>query len=55
MGCVVNGPGEAKEADYGIAGGNGKGIIFSKGKVVKTVDEEYLVDELLDLIRAEIK
>lgn len=51
MGCVVNGPGEAKEADYGLAGGDGKGIIFSKGKVIKVVDEECLLDELLNVIK----
>ena len=50
MGCVVNGPGEAKEADYGIAGGKGKGLIIAKGQVVKTVKEDELVDELLELI-----
>ncbi len=43
MGCVVNGPGEAKEADIGIAGGRGKGIIFKKGKVLKKVEEEKLL------------
>ncbi len=47
MGCVVNGPGEAKEADIGIAGGDGKGILFRKGKVIKKVDQDRLVDELL--------
>ena len=52
MGCAVNGPGEAKEADFGIAGGDGKGIIFSKGEIIKTVKEEELADELLKLIRA---
>ena len=46
MGCVVNGPGEAREADFGIAGGNGQGIIFRKGKVFKTVPENELVDTL---------
>lgn len=50
MGCAVNGPGEAVEADYGIAGGLGKGIIFAKGEIVKTVSEEKLVDELINLI-----
>ncbi len=50
MGCVVNGPGEAREADYGIAGGKGKGIIISKGEVVKTAPESELVDELMNLI-----
>ncbi len=47
MGCVVNGPGEAKEADIGIAGGKGSGIIFKKGKVIKKVREENLLDELI--------
>ena len=51
MGCVVNGPGEAKEADYGLAGGDGKGIIFSKGEVIKIVKEEDLLEELLSIIR----
>lgn len=46
MGCAVNGPGEAREADIGLASGNGKGMIFKKGKVVKTVPEEKMVDEL---------
>lgn len=47
MGCVVNGPGEAKEADIGITGGNGEGLIFKKGKIIKKVPEEYLLDELI--------
>ncbi len=47
MGCVVNGPGEAREADFGVAGGNGRGVIFRKGKVLRTVPEENLVDELM--------
>ena len=51
MGCVVNGPGEAKEADYGIAAGKGKGIIFRKGEVVTTVSENKLVDTLVFLIK----
>lgn len=46
MGCVVNGPGEARDADVGIAGGKGKGIIFKKGKVVKTVPEENILEAL---------
>ena len=50
MGCAVNGPGEAAEADIGIAGGDGKGILFAKGKVVKTVDQDKLVETLLDAI-----
>lgn len=48
MGCVVNGPGEAKEADIGIAGGAGQGILFKKGKVVKKVKEKDLVKVLLE-------
>ena len=48
MGCVVNGPGEAKEADIGVAGGKGQGILFKKGKVVRKVPQERLVEILLD-------
>ncbi|GAA0723021.1 flavodoxin-dependent (E)-4-hydroxy-3-methylbut-2-enyl-diphosphate synthase [Clostridium malenominatum] len=47
MGCVVNGPGEARDADIGIAGGNGEGLIFKKGKIIKKVKEEDLVNELI--------
>lgn len=47
MGCAVNGPGEAKEADIGIAGGNGEGLIFKKGKIIRKVDEDKLVSELI--------
>lgn len=47
MGCAVNGPGEAREADIGIAGGNGEGLIFAKGKIIKKVKEEDLLDELI--------
>lgn len=50
MGCVVNGPGEAKEADIGITGGNGEGLIFKKGKIIKKVSEEFLLDELMNEI-----
>lgn len=50
MGCPVNGPGEAKEADIGIAGGNGEGIIFRKGEIIKKVPEENLLEELLSEI-----
>ena len=46
MGCVVNGPGEAREADFGIAGGNGQGIVFRNCEVIKTVPEAELVDTL---------
>ena len=51
MGCVVNGPGEAAEADFGACGGDGKGLIIAKGQVVKTVREEELADELIKVIR----
>lgn len=47
MGCAVNGPGEAREADIGIAGGKGEGLIFRKGEIIKKVKEENLLDELL--------
>ncbi|MGA4508652.1 flavodoxin-dependent (E)-4-hydroxy-3-methylbut-2-enyl-diphosphate synthase [Propionibacteriaceae bacterium G1746] len=47
MGCVVNGPGEAREADLGVASGNGKGQIFVKGEVIKTVPESEIVDTLI--------
>lgn len=52
MGCVVNGPGEAREADFGIAGGRGSGIIFSKGKVLRSVSEAELIEGLMAEIRA---
>jgi (E)-4-hydroxy-3-methylbut-2-enyl-diphosphate synthase len=48
MGCAVNGPGEAREADLGIAGGNGVGILFKKGEVVKKFPENRLVEVLLE-------
>jgi (E)-4-hydroxy-3-methylbut-2-enyl-diphosphate synthase len=48
MGCVVNGPGEAREADIGVASGNGKGQIFVKGKVVRTVAESQIVESLIE-------
>jgi (E)-4-hydroxy-3-methylbut-2-enyl-diphosphate synthase len=47
MGCMVNGPGEARDADVGIACGKGKGAIFRKGKVVSTVREENLLEALM--------
>ena len=47
MGCVVNGPGEAKEADIGVAGGHHQGVIFKKGKVLRTVPENKIYSELL--------
>ena len=55
MGCVVNGPGESKEADYGVTGGKGIGIIFKKGEIVKKVNEEDIVRELLNLIEEDHK
>jgi len=48
MGCVVNGPGEARDADVGIAGGKGVGLLFKKGEVVDKVREEEWVDRLAD-------
>jgi (E)-4-hydroxy-3-methylbut-2-enyl-diphosphate synthase len=53
MGCVVNGPGEATDADYGIAGGRGFGLIFKNGEVVQRVAEDGLVDALLAVIQAD--
>ena len=50
MGCVVNGPGEAREADYGVAGGKGEGILFKKGQVLGTYPYERLCDALTELI-----
>lgn len=54
MGCAVNGPGEASHADYGIAGGDGDGVIFAKGKLIKKVPMDRLAAELLELIRGSI-
>ena len=51
MGCAVNGPGEAKEADLGIAGGIGEGLIFSHGEILRKVAEDKLVDELIEEIK----
>ncbi len=50
MGCVVNGPGEAREADFGIAGGKGMGMVFKRGEVVKKIEEDRLLEELMKLI-----
>lgn len=55
MGCVVNGPGEAREADYGVAGGNGVGVLFKKGKVIKTVKEDKILEELEKLIEEDVE
>ena len=51
MGCVVNGPGEAREADIGIAGSIGEGLLFRKGEIIKKVSEDKIVDELFDEIK----
>ena len=58
MGCVVNGPGEAREADVGIAGGKGEGLVFRKGEVLRKVSEADLVGELfkeIDVLLTERK
>jgi len=51
MGCVVNGPGEAREADIGIAGGIGEGLLFKKGQIIRKIKEDRLVDELIEEIK----
>lgn len=55
MGCVVNGPGEAREADYGVAGGKGEGVLFKKGQIVKKVKESEILMELKKLIMEDEK
>lgn len=50
MGCAVNGPGESREADYGIAGGCGEGLVFARGEILKKVREDELIDELIRLV-----
>ena len=50
MGCAVNGPGEAREADLGIAGGDGCGLVFSRGQIIRKVAEEQLLDALYEEI-----
>ncbi len=55
MGCAVNGPGEARQADVGLAGGKKRGIIFRRGKRIKEAREEALVDELLKEISKETR
>ncbi len=54
MGCVVNGPGEAKEADYGVAGGKGCGLVFRKGQPAEKIPEEQLADALYHMIRRDL-
>ena len=53
MGCAVNGPGESREADYGIAGGKGEGLVFSHGEIIEKVPEDKLIDRLIELVEAE--
>ena len=55
MGCAVNGPGEAKEADFGVAGGLGEGLIFRKGEIIKKVPEDQIVDQLFEIIEQYIQ
>ena len=51
MGCVVNGPGEAREADIGIAGGDGCGLLFKHGEIIRKIPEERLLDELIKEVK----
>ena len=53
MGCAVNGPGESREADYGIAGGRGEGLVFSHGEIIEKTTEDRLIDRLIELVSAE--
>ena len=53
MGCAVNGPGESREADYGIAGGHGEGLVFSHGEIIEKVSEDILIDRLIELVEAD--
>lgn len=55
MGCAVNGPGEAKDADLGVACGDGKGVLFAKGAVIKTVEESKIAEELIKMAREHIR
>jgi (E)-4-hydroxy-3-methylbut-2-enyl-diphosphate synthase len=55
MGCVVNGPGEAREADVGIAGGKGEGLLFRSGEIVRKVPENELADALLAEVEKMVK
>ncbi len=55
MGCIVNGPGEARMADFGIAGGKGEGLIFRKGEIIKKVPEALLLEELIAIIDQHLK
>ena len=51
MGCIVNGPGEARHADFGIAGGIGEGLVFKKGEIVAKVPESELINKLEEIIK----
>lgn len=53
MGCVVNGPGEAREADYGITGLDGTGMIFKNGEIIEKVEEKFLIDRLIEIINSD--
>ena len=53
MGCAVNGPGESREADYGIAGGRGEGLVFSHGEIIEKTAEDRLIDRLIELVEAD--
>lgn len=53
MGCAVNGPGESREADYGIAGGHGEGLVFSHGQIIEKVPEDRLIDRLIEIVESE--
>ena len=55
MGCVVNGPGEAREADIGIAGGIGEAILFKKGEIVRKINENDIVETLINEVKNYIK
>jgi (E)-4-hydroxy-3-methylbut-2-enyl-diphosphate synthase len=51
MGCVVNGPGEAREADLGVAGGNGEAVLIKKGEIIRKIPEDQIVAVLLDEVQ----
>ena len=53
MGCAVNGPGESREADFGIAGGKGEGLVFSHGEIIEKVPEDRLIDRLIELVEGD--
>ena len=55
MGCVVNGPGEAREADYGLAGGKGEAALFRRGEVVCKVPEAQMADALMQMIETDLQ